>query len=268
MEKGIKQTGVSIHFLGVGEACDETQPNTSLLIVTARPDHEQMPLQILLDCGFSSTHRYFQVCADPEALDVLWVSHFHGDHFFGVPLLLLRFWEMKRRKPLTIVTQTGGVNTIFRAMDLAYPGFVHKLTFPIEDMVLETGSEVHVHGTTWRAAQTEHGRKNLSVRVDGGSWCVFYSGDGRPTTETEQLADGCDVAIHEAFVLDGSDAVPGHGTVEGCIRWARAASIRRLALVHIQRDVRRTKWRQIQQVVGQCRDLEVSVPASGDVWAV
>lgn len=258
---------VTVRFLGVGEACDETQPNTSVLI-EAQAGGKDGGVQILLDCGFSATHRYFQACGDPEALDVLWVSHFHGDHFFGIPLLLLRFWEMRRLKPLIMVSQPGGLETVLRAMDLAYPGFAQKLTFPVEEVVLDAGDTVTVAGTMWRAAQTEHGQKNLSVRIDGRSWSLFYSGDGRPTAETEKLAEGCDFAVHEAFVLNGADSLPGHGTVRGCLRWAGAADVRRLALVHIQRDVRRTQWRDIQELVKSCRDVEVLVPESGEVLVV
>ncbi|WP_448384250.1 MBL fold metallo-hydrolase [Desulfosoma sp.] len=259
-----REKSVAVRFLGVGEACDETQPNTSLLI-EAEKGGDAASIQILLDCGFSATHRYFQACADPEALDVLWVSHFHGDHFFGVPLLFLRFWEMKRRKPLIVVSQPGGLDAMFRAMELAYPGFVRKLTFPLEEVVLDAGQTREIHGTVWRAAQTEHGQKNLSVRIDGPSWSLFYSGDGRPTAETEELAHGCACAVHEAFVVNETDVVSGHGTVHGCFQWAEAAGVRRLALVHIQRDVRRTQWRDIQAMVGAWRGVEAVVPESGDV---
>lgn len=262
-----RKRSATVRFLGVGEACDETQPNTSLLI-EAEEGGDAGPLQILLDCGFSAAHRYFQACADPQALDVLWVSHFHGDHFFGVPLVLLRFWEMKRLKPLILVSQPGGLDAICRAMELAYPGFSRKLTFPLEPVVLDAGDAVEVRGTLWRAAQTEHGQKNLSVRIDGSSWSLFYSGDGRPTAETEKLAHGCPCAVHEAFVVDGTDAVSGHGTVHGCLQWAEAAGVGRLALVHIQRDVRRTQWRDIQKIVRACRHVEVRVPESGELWTL
>ncbi|ROQ92279.1 MBL fold metallo-hydrolase [Desulfosoma caldarium] len=265
MKNSSTEVKVSVEFLGVGEACDETQPNTSLLL-RARPAHNPTTsVQILLDCGFSVPHRYFHACSDPETLDAVWISHFHGDHFFGMPLLLLRFWEMKRLKPLTVVCQPGGLQRLLDAMDLAYPGFAKKLTFALHEVALDAGGTAHVHDITWRAAQTEHGQKNLSVRIDGGDWSLFYSGDGRPTAETQTLAQGCTLAVHEAFALNGDHLMPGHGTIQGCLDWARAAGVHRLALVHIQRDVRRAQWRDIVETVGQCHDLKAMVPASGDI---
>ncbi|MGQ9484289.1 MAG: MBL fold metallo-hydrolase [Desulfosoma sp.] len=265
MENGVVDAKVTVEFLGVGEACDETQPNTSLLLQVWPAGDCSTSIQILLDCGFSVSHRYFQACSDPDLLDAVWISHFHGDHFFGMPLLLLRFWEMKRLKPLTIVTQPGGLERVLAAMDLAYPGFAKKLTFPLRELALDAGRTVQVHGTTWRAAQTEHGQKNLSVRIDGGQWSLFYSGDGRPTAETQTLAEGCTLAVHEAFVLNDDNSIAGHGSVQGCLAWARGAGVRRLVLVHMQRDVRRTQWREILDTIHRCHDLEVLVPGSGDI---
>ena len=84
----------------------------------------------MLDCGFTVPSLYWQQTSDQDDLDALWISHFHGDHFFGVPALLLRLWEMKRSKPLAIVSQTGVERIVTQAMELAYPGFFAKTHLP------------------------------------------------------------------------------------------------------------------------------------------
>ena len=73
-----------VTFLGVGEACDETMPNTSVWVETEADNRRS---SVLLDCGFTVPPNYWQRTSDPEDLDALWISHFHGDHFFGVPAL-------------------------------------------------------------------------------------------------------------------------------------------------------------------------------------
>ncbi len=119
-----------VTFLGVGEACDERLPNTSLWVQSGVGDQRQ---SVMMDCGFTVPSLYWQQQSDPNDLDALWISHFHGDHFFGVPALLLRFWEMKRSKALAIVSQSGGrkdrdsshgtgLSRLFPKTDL--PGFV------------------------------------------------------------------------------------------------------------------------------------------------
>ena len=100
------------------------------------------------------------------------------------------------------------------------------------------------------------------MRIEDGRSSLFYSGDGRPTPETLDLARGCDLAVHEAFRLDGE--TPGHGTVLDCIRFAREASVRMLALVHVQRNERRDRREEIAKAVGEVKDLRVFLPEPGD----
>src|SRR5512139_2434884 len=165
---------MKVIFLGVGEACDERLPNTSIWIQT---EVEGKSLSIMLDCGFTVPSLYWQQTNDQEDLDALWISHFHGDHFFGVPALLLRFWEMKRSKPLAIISQSGVQTVVTHAMELAYPGFWSKLTYPVAFHGVEPGQRARIAGLEWSAAQSLHGRKNLSVRIEDGQHTLFYSGD-------------------------------------------------------------------------------------------
>ncbi len=89
-------------FLGVGEAFDEHYPNTSLLVSLPGPEGGS---NVLLDCGFTSPAAYYRHAPEDartgSALEAVWVSHFHGDHFLGLPLFLLRLWEEELDRPLT-----------------------------------------------------------------------------------------------------------------------------------------------------------------------
>jgi ribonuclease Z len=254
---------MQVIFVGVGESCDERAPNTSLLIQTGSAG---TPRSILLDCGFTAAARFWRHVADPDELDALWISHFHGDHFFGVPALLLRFWEMQRRKPLVVLGQSGIQRIIEQAMDLAYPRFRSKLQYPLEFMELEVDKPLRLLGLTWRTAENEHSQRSLMVRLEDGEKSLCYSGDGRPTQETLALARDCQLLVHEAFHLEGSTA--GHGTVQGCIDFARAARASTLALVHLQRDVRRDRYAQILEVLEGVKDFHVLLPEPDDVLEV
>jgi hypothetical protein len=45
---------------------------------------------------------------------------------------------------------------------------------------------------------------------------------------------------------------------------ARACRAKRLALVHIQRDIRREKFQEIKVLARSVQDLEVIIPEPGD----
>lgn len=247
---------MEILFLGVGEACDERCPNTSLHIVTGKGS------RFLLDCGFTTPHRYFAYCADANELDCVWISHFHGDHFFGIPLLLLRFWEMGRGKSLFVAGPSGVKEKVEAAMELAYPAFMPRLQYDVDFLEIEPGTEWHVNGADWRTAENIHSERSLALRIDDGEHSLFYSGDGRFTRETLSLAKGCDLAVHEAFWL--KKEVVNHGNIVSCLEFADKAAVKHLAVVHVQRNCRRDERNEILQLM-RSSPVSACMPESGEI---
>ncbi|MCX7822016.1 MAG: ribonuclease Z [Syntrophobacterales bacterium] len=255
---------MKVTFLGVGEACDERHPNTSILLEVEDNDGETRT--VLLDCGFAVPFQFWKYVADPDKLDVLWISHFHGDHFLGTPLLLLRFWEMKRKKPLIIVSPRGGGSNIEKALELAYPGFMSRFAFELVFKEVDEGEEVSIASFKWMFASTEHGQKNLSIAIDTNDGKIFYSGDGKPTVATEEIAKNSSLLIHEAFHIEPS--VPGHGTVQGVMEMAERVGATSVACVHVQRDVRRAHQDKIRKLLAERPFIKAFLPLSGDVVKV
>jgi ribonuclease BN (tRNA processing enzyme) len=250
---------MEIIFLGVGEAFDENLPNTSMLI---RTEYQKKPVAVLLDCGYSVPPRFWQLGLNVETLDGIWISHFHADHAFGIPALLVRFWEEKRKKALYFLGQKGIESFVLQCLDLAYPNFLPRLEFSLRFVEIEPGEPVTALGVSWRTAVNDHPQRDLALRLDVEGTSVFYSGDGRPTSETRALAEDVHLIVHEAFHL--SKDIPGHGTIAGCLDMARACGARRLALVHIQRDVRRDRFDEIKELASCAEGLEVIIPIPGD----
>ncbi len=245
---------MEILFLGVGEACDSAHGNCSALVTTGTR-------RILLDCGFSVPHRFFRICEDPDCLDYVWISHFHGDHFFGLPLLLLRFWEMGRTRPLQLIGQEDIAQTTYTTLELAYPGFTEKLSFPLQFHIVQPGTSLQLDTLHLQATQTIHSQCNYGLLVDDGRHRLYYSGDGRPTQQVRQLVHGCDLALHEAFTLE--DTMPSHGSVSGCLQLMREAKVKQLALIHLERTTRRDQQGAIEQFLLQQPGL--FLPVDGDI---
>jgi len=250
---------VRIKFIGVGEALDEDLPNTSIWIRAAENLNKS---SILLDCGFRAPPPFWKSCPDADDLDAIWVSHFHGDHFFGLPAMLTRFREMKRTKPLLILGQRTINEIVPQVLKPAYSSIVDKLAYDMRFLTVEPGDVVEAAGATWRSAVNGHPQRDLAVRVEKGGKSVFYSGDGPSTEETLSLARAADLVIHEAYRLE--TIVPGHTSISNCIDFARKAKARSLALVHIQRQERREKREDILRVSAEVKDFEVLMPEPGD----
>lgn len=232
---------MDIFFIGVGDACDPLHGNTSVHVQTSNN------FNILFDCGFTVPHSYFAFTEKPDQLDMIWLSHFHGDHFFGLPLLLLRLWEMERTKPLIIGGQDRVADKVLAAMDLAYSGFRQKLRYELQFRVLEPGDTALISGVACQSVQTDHSERNLGLLVDDGEKKFYYSGDGRPTRDVEHLARDCDIAVHEAFRLN--EEVKNHGSIRSCLKLVETANIKRLALVHLDRKIRREDLSAIEETI-------------------
>ena len=250
---------MEITFLGVGEAFDEEIPNTSMLV---RIDMEGKSATVLLDCGYSVPPRFWQQGLRSDILDGIWISHFHADHAFGIPALLVRFWEEKRKKDLYFLGQKGIESFVLKCLDLAYPGFLPRLEFSLRFVEVEPEGTVMALGLSWRTAVNDHPQRDLALRLEGRGKSIFYSGDGRPTSKTSGLAGGVDLIVHEAFHL--SKDIPGHGTIAGCLEMARSCRARKLALVHIQRDIRRERFEEIRELARSVQEVEVLIPEPGD----
>ena len=250
-------------FVGVGEACDENLPNTSVLVRT----QGEPARHILLDCGFTAAPRLFASLPDPDALDAIWISHFHGDHTFGIPLALLRMWEMGRRRNLILVGQEGLGDRMRRIVELAYPGLEAKLGFELEVRELDSGQSEQLLGLTWTAAQTLHSRRNLALRLEDASASLYYSGDGPPSAESEDMARYCGLLIQEAFTT-GEERIPGHATVQECLDLARRTAAYSLALVHLQRDERKRHGEDLKQWLDGFEDISAFLPEPGEIHTV
>lgn len=242
-------------FIGVGEAFDDKHFNTSLLVETADSS-------LLLDCGFTAPMGFWENAAPPLDLQAIYISHFHGDHFFGIPALLMRMKQEGRTVPLTILGQPGVETIVRQTVELAYPGSLAKASFDLNFMECSAGQNLVLGDMRLGFALSDHPRPCLAIRIDSEQCALFYSGDGGATNETMTLADGVDLIVHESFTLDA--VKPGHGTVDASIDFARRAGARQLALVHIERDVRRHQCEKLRQRLSESQGLDILVPESGD----
>jgi ribonuclease BN (tRNA processing enzyme) len=163
---------------------------------------------------------------------------------------------------LIIIGQTALEEKVTAALDLAYPRFRSKLGFEIDFMEVSPGRERPLLDLRWSFAENGHSSPCLALRLDHDQGSVFYSGDGGPTDSSRALGADCDLIVHEAFGIDVLQA--GHGSVDLCIDFALKQEARALALVHMNRDVRRTRASEVRQRLAGLTPLKAFLPEPGD----
>ena len=243
---------MKLTFLGTGEAFDANNPNTSILVNG----------DFLLDCGYSIPQIFWELELDVNQVKTVWLSHFHGDHTFGVPALLMRFWEGEeliknrgREEPLTVVGPKGVKEYVHKILELAYGDFIPKFEYKIEYREVEPGNEIEVNGYKLNFADTKHTKDYmkinnqeikktaLAIRVSKGGKSFVYTGDSPYSEDVVKLAKGCDLLIHEAYLpLQTKQELMNAGKATNHCSWeeagvaARKARVKSLALVHVNRD--------------------------------
>jgi ribonuclease Z len=249
---------MKVEFVGVGEAFDENLPNNSQIL-------QWQNCRLLIDCGYAVPHALWKAHPDPEYLDAIYISHRHADHYFGLPSVLVRLAEDQRKKPLIVFSAEGTKSTLLEMIDYAYQGILPKLDYEIQFQEVKTSEHFPFREARFEFAVSSHPVKNYAIAVSVNGRKYAYSGDGNFNAHTRSLYRGCSLLVHDSYAF--GFAVPGHAHIPELVKMAEEEKIERLALTHIQRDVRRTKLAELKDYV-RGSPVDVIIPEPGDVLEV
>src|ERR1700761_4440130 len=90
-----------LRFIGCGDAFGSGGRSNTCFHVTGER------VNILIDCGASSLPALKRLGIARDDIDLILITHFHGDHFGGLPFLLLDAQFTRRTRPLTIAGPEG-----------------------------------------------------------------------------------------------------------------------------------------------------------------
>src|SRR6185437_3838745 len=94
---------------------------------------------------------------DPGHIAAVFVSHLHGDHFGGLPFLILDGQFSRRETPLAVVGPAGTAERLRAAMECLFPGSATaRRRFPVEVTEIEPGSTHTSAGVTATAWLADH----------------------------------------------------------------------------------------------------------------
>ena len=108
--------GVRIRFLGSGDALGSGGRFQACIQV------QSGATSALFDCGTSSLIAMKRDGVDPSQVDAVIVSHLHGDHFGGLPFLILDGQFSRRNRPLLIAGPPGIEERVHQAQEALFPG--------------------------------------------------------------------------------------------------------------------------------------------------
>ena len=161
---------------------------------------------LLVDCGATSLVALKAQGLDPDTVGAVAVTHLHGDHFGGLPFLILDGQFSRRSEPLLVAGPPGIRGRLAEAMEILFPGSAGaRRRFPVQVTELATdGTPAALGMASVRGWQVEHacGAPPLALRVDLGSVSFAYSGDSQWTPALAEAARGADLFAVEAYTFD------------------------------------------------------------------
>jgi ribonuclease BN (tRNA processing enzyme) len=193
---------------------------------------------VLLDCGATSLAALRRCGLDPRAIGAVFVSHLHGDHFGGLPFLILDGQFSRRTAPLAVAGPPGTGHRLAEAMECFFPGSSRvRRDFEVAVTELQQGRSQEVAGMTIEAFPASHpsGAPALILRLDLAGTIIAYTGDTAWTPAIAQAADGADLLIAEAYYWDKK--VPHHLNHADLAEHERDLTARRVVLTHMSADM-------------------------------
>lgn len=189
-----------VSFVGSGDAFGSGGRAQTCISVRAGGRH------VLVDCGATSLAAMKAQNIDPGSVDAVVVTHLHGDHFGGIPFLVLDGQFARRTTPLTVYGPPGTSDRLHSTMEVLYPGSsTARRRFALDVVELTPdGTPASRDGLVVRGWEVDHasGAPPLAVRLDGGGRSFGYSGDTAWTPALRPAAAGADVFAVEAYTYD------------------------------------------------------------------
>lgn len=197
-----------IIMLGTAAALVDPDRNHSSILVSTGGHH------YLLDCGHGATHQLVRAGVDPVDVDAVFLSHLHFDHIADFPFFVLSNWIFGRAKAPIVLGPPGTRNFVDHlfiggafAADIdarsQYPqrqGNIGVLTPDVREIapgLVYEDAQIRV-----TACFVEHIPREISqcfaLRIDTAEGrSAVFSGDTAPCEALVQMAQGCDVLVHE-----------------------------------------------------------------------
>jgi ribonuclease BN (tRNA processing enzyme) len=194
--------------------------------------------RLLIDCGASSLIGMQRLHIDRAAIDLVLLTHFHADHFGGIPFFVLDAqFVAKRTRPLTIAGPSGVGAWYERIFAATFPG-ERILPFPLEFHEFEIGQlnrigELEV--TPFHVRHDDRAGPCLALRVRVGGRIICYSGDTEWTDTLVEAARDADLFVCECYVYDRP--VRAHLSLTTLRQHLPAIGAKRVILTHMSNSM-------------------------------
>jgi ribonuclease BN (tRNA processing enzyme) len=167
---------------------------------------EASATRFLIDCGATALIAMRRYEVDPNGVETVFLTHLHGDHFGGLPFLILDAQLVSRRTaPLTIAGPKGLRERLPALMEAMFPGsWAIERKFAVRLIEIEPEALAEVNGVEASAFPVKHpsGSASFALRLTCEGKVICYTGDTEWVDALVPAARGADLLIAEAYTAE------------------------------------------------------------------
>jgi ribonuclease BN (tRNA processing enzyme) len=224
---------MQVRFVGCGDAFGSGGRYNTCFHVTGEKAN------FLIDCGASSLPALKRLDIVRDDIDLILITHFHGDHFAGLPFLLLDAQFSRRTRPLVIAGPKGIDMRLAQVMEALFENSSKtKQRFELSVDALEperTQTFGAVTVTPFPVIHGDSGGPFLAYRAETEGRVIAYSADTEWTETLVPAAREADLFIAEAYTYDRP--VKNHLSLTTLEAHLSEIEPKRLVLTHMSDDM-------------------------------
>jgi ribonuclease BN (tRNA processing enzyme) len=213
---------------------------------------------LMVDCGATTLIALKQLGIDPATIGHIALTHLHGDHFGGLPWLILDGQFAKRTKPLEILGPAKTRERFETTFEALYPGATDAER-PFKTRVAEYDERAQTAFGPARitAYPVKHTPATMphALRIEYAGKVITYSGDTEWTDVLIEASEGADLFVCECNFF--KIRAPGHLDYQTLAEHRAKLSAHRIVLTHMS-----------DEMLGHLTHVELDAASDGAVIEV